>query len=123
MDLELGNSTAAFTNFLASVYKSELVLEPQDILAWVVMFHLIWCNKIERFNAFRLYSSPEQLDKGYYVVVNDIFPLPHSVLVLVDTTTPLIASIDDLGWDVMCFYSFILKLTVNIFKTIKLSHL
>ncbi|XP_019892346.2 serine/threonine-protein kinase Nek8 [Musca domestica] len=77
MDLELGNSTAAFTNFLASVYKSELVLEPQDILA--------------------LYSSPEQLDKGYYVIVNDIFPLPHSVLVLVDTTTPLIASIDDLG--------------------------
>ncbi|XP_013107737.2 serine/threonine-protein kinase Nek8 [Stomoxys calcitrans] len=77
LDLELGNSTAAFTNFLASVYKSELVLEPQDIVA--------------------LYSSPEQLDKGFYVVVNDIFPLPHSVLVLVDTTTPLIASIEDLA--------------------------
>ncbi|TMW47499.1 hypothetical protein DOY81_007429, partial [Sarcophaga bullata] len=45
MDLELGNNTAAFTNFLASVYKSELVLEPQDILG--------------------LYSSPEQLDKGF----------------------------------------------------------
>lgn len=30
---ELGNSTAAFTNFLASVYKSELILDPIDILA------------------------------------------------------------------------------------------
>ena len=29
----LGNSTAAFTNFLASVYKSELILEPIEILA------------------------------------------------------------------------------------------
>ncbi|KAI8118222.1 hypothetical protein FF38_08544 [Lucilia cuprina] len=77
MDLELGNNTAAFTNFLASVYKSELVLDPQDILG--------------------LYSSREQLEKGFYVVVNDIFPLPHSVLVLVDTTTPLIASIEDLS--------------------------
>lgn len=32
-DLELGNNTAAFTNFLASVYKSELIMEPVDILA------------------------------------------------------------------------------------------
>jgi len=32
-ELELGNNTAAFTNFLASVYKSELILEPVDILA------------------------------------------------------------------------------------------
>lgn len=30
---ELGNSTAAFTNFLASVYKSELILDPIDVLA------------------------------------------------------------------------------------------
>lgn len=30
---ELGNSTAAFTNFLASVYKTELILDPIDILA------------------------------------------------------------------------------------------
>lgn len=30
---ELGNSTAAFTNFLASVYKSEIILEPIDVLA------------------------------------------------------------------------------------------
>lgn len=30
---ELGNSTAAFTNFLASVYKSELILDPIDIFA------------------------------------------------------------------------------------------
>lgn len=35
MELELGNNTAAFTNFLASVYKSELILEPVDILAYV----------------------------------------------------------------------------------------
>lgn len=30
---ELGNSTAAFTNFLASVYKSEIILDPIDVLA------------------------------------------------------------------------------------------
>ncbi len=30
---ELGNSTAAFTNFLASVYKTELILDPIDVLA------------------------------------------------------------------------------------------
>ncbi|KAH8337627.1 hypothetical protein KR074_000850 [Drosophila pseudoananassae] len=71
-ELELGNNTAAFTNFLASVYKSELILEPVDILA--------------------LYSSKEQCDRGYYVQVHDVYPLAHSVLVLVDTTTPLIAS-------------------------------
>ena len=29
----LGNSTAAFTHFLTSVYKSELILEPIEILA------------------------------------------------------------------------------------------
>ncbi|XP_052837245.1 serine/threonine-protein kinase Nek8 isoform X1 [Drosophila gunungcola] len=71
-ELELGNNTAAFTNFLASVYKSELILEPVDILA--------------------LYSSKEQCDRGYYVQVHDVYPLAHSVLVLVDTTTPLISS-------------------------------
>lgn len=32
-EMELGNNTAAFTNFLASVYKSELITEPMDILA------------------------------------------------------------------------------------------
>ncbi|XP_026851275.1 serine/threonine-protein kinase Nek8 [Drosophila persimilis] len=71
-DMDLGNNTAAFTNFLASVYKSELILEPVDILA--------------------LYSSKEQCDRGYYVQVHDVYPLAHSVLVLVDTTTPLISS-------------------------------
>ncbi|EDW43552.1 serine/threonine-protein kinase Nek8 [Drosophila sechellia] len=71
-ELELGNNTAAFTNFLASVYKSELILEPVDILA--------------------LFSSKEQCDRGYYVQVHDVYPLAHSVLVLVDTTTPLISS-------------------------------
>ncbi|XP_034128288.1 serine/threonine-protein kinase Nek8 [Drosophila guanche] len=71
-DMDLGNNTAAFTNFLASVYKSELILEPVDILA--------------------LYSSKEQCERGYYVQVHDVYPLAHSVLVLVDTTTPLISS-------------------------------
>ncbi|KAH8414582.1 hypothetical protein KR215_009358 [Drosophila sulfurigaster] len=71
-ELELGNNTAAFTNFLASVYKSELITEPIDILA--------------------LYSSKDQCERGYYVQVTDIFPLAHSVLVMVDTTTPLISS-------------------------------
>ncbi|ALC46924.1 niki [Drosophila busckii] len=71
-DIDLGNNTAAFTNFLASVYKSELIIDPVDILA--------------------LYSSKEQCERGYYVKVNDIFPLAHSVLVLVETTTPLITS-------------------------------
>ncbi|XP_055923488.1 serine/threonine-protein kinase Nek8 [Eupeodes corollae] len=75
-DIEMGNNTAAFTNFLASVYKSEVILDPIDILA--------------------LYSSKEQFDKGYYVEVNNIYPLPHSILVLVDTTTPLISSYEDL---------------------------
>ncbi|KAH8278577.1 hypothetical protein KR018_005440 [Drosophila ironensis] len=72
MEMDLGNNTAAFTNFLASVYKSELILEPVDILA--------------------LYSSKEQCNRGYYVQVHDVYPLAHSVLVLVDTTTPLISS-------------------------------
>ncbi|XP_037892563.1 serine/threonine-protein kinase Nek8 [Glossina fuscipes] len=77
MNVESENNTSAFTNFLASVYKSELILEPQDILA--------------------LYSSAEQMERGYYVTVKDIWPLPHSVLVLVETTAPLIPSIQDLG--------------------------
>ncbi|XP_037947349.1 serine/threonine-protein kinase Nek8 [Teleopsis dalmanni] len=76
-DTELGNNTAAFTNFLASVYKSELILEPLDLLA--------------------LYSSSDQCEKGYYVEVKDIHPLPYSILVLVDTTTPLISSLEELA--------------------------
>ncbi|XP_030559258.1 serine/threonine-protein kinase Nek8 [Drosophila novamexicana] len=73
-EMELGNNTAAFTNFLASVYKSELITEPMDILA--------------------LHSSKEQCERGYYVQVNDVFPLAHSVLVMVETTTPLISSFE-----------------------------
>uniref|UniRef100_A0A1A9X1P6 Uncharacterized protein n=1 Tax=Glossina brevipalpis TaxID=37001 RepID=A0A1A9X1P6_9MUSC len=76
-NLELDNNTSVFTDFLASVYKSELILEPQDILA--------------------LYSSAEQMERGYYVLVKDVWPLPHSVLVLVETTAPLIASVGDLS--------------------------
>ncbi|CAD6991970.1 unnamed protein product [Ceratitis capitata] len=73
---EVGNSTVAFTNFLASVYKSELLLEPVDLLA--------------------LYASKEQGQKGYYITVNNVYLLAHSVLVLVDTTTPLVSSLEEL---------------------------
>ncbi|XP_054725960.1 serine/threonine-protein kinase Nek8 [Anastrepha obliqua] len=76
IDSEIGNSTVAFTNFLASVYKSELLLEPVDILA--------------------LYASKDQYQKGYYIKVNNIYLLPHSVLVLVDTTTPLVSSLAEM---------------------------
>uniref|UniRef100_A0A1B0DJM5 non-specific serine/threonine protein kinase n=1 Tax=Phlebotomus papatasi TaxID=29031 RepID=A0A1B0DJM5_PHLPP len=61
-DYRLGGNTAAFTNFLVAVYKSELILDPIDILA--------------------LYSSPEQLSKGHYVKIGDIVPLQHSTLIL-----------------------------------------
>uniref|UniRef100_A0A1A9ZWR9 non-specific serine/threonine protein kinase n=1 Tax=Glossina pallidipes TaxID=7398 RepID=A0A1A9ZWR9_GLOPL len=77
IDVESENNTSAFTNFLASIYKSELILEPQDILA--------------------LYSSADQMERGYYVTVKDVWPLPHSALVLVETTAPLIPSIQDLA--------------------------
>ncbi|XP_065093759.1 serine/threonine-protein kinase Nek8 [Ochlerotatus camptorhynchus] len=66
----IGNSTAAFTNFLTSVYKYETILDPVDILA--------------------LYSSKDQQAKGSYVKLTDIHPLMHSVLIVVDTTCPLI---------------------------------
>ncbi|KAL5281254.1 hypothetical protein ACFFRR_004955 [Megaselia abdita] len=68
-DLEIGNNTAAFTNFLTSVYKAEAILKPSEILA--------------------LYSSEEQLDMGNCVVLKEFYPLHHSILVLVDTTCPL----------------------------------
>lgn len=32
-EFDIGNSTAAFTNFLTSVYKAEKILDPIDILA------------------------------------------------------------------------------------------
>ncbi|XP_058456918.1 serine/threonine-protein kinase Nek8 [Malaya genurostris] len=66
----IGNSTAAFTNFLTSVYKYESILDPIDILA--------------------LYSSNTQQEKGRYVKLVDIQPLLHSVLIAVDTTCPLV---------------------------------
>lgn len=65
----IGNNTAAFTNFLTSVYKSETMLEPTELLG--------------------LYSSNEHLEKGIYLKLVDVFPLQHSILVWVDTTTPL----------------------------------
>ncbi|XP_049305420.1 serine/threonine-protein kinase Nek8 isoform X3 [Bactrocera dorsalis] len=73
---DINNSTVAFTNFLASIYKSELLLKPVDLLS--------------------LYASKEQREKGYNVDVSNIYLLPHSVLVLVDTTTPLVSSLEDL---------------------------
>lgn len=66
---QIGNNTAAFTNFLTSVYKSETLLEPVELLG--------------------VYSSSEMLDKGIYMKLVDVFPLQHSILVWVDTTTPL----------------------------------
>ncbi|XP_055529290.1 serine/threonine-protein kinase Nek8 [Wyeomyia smithii] len=69
-NISIGNNTTAFTNFLSSVYKYETVLDPIDILA--------------------LYSSKEQQAKGSFVKLVDIQPLLHSVLVVVDTTCPLI---------------------------------
>lgn len=66
---QIGNNTAAFTNFLTSVYKSETMLEPTELLG--------------------LYSSAELLEKGIYLKLLDVFPLQHSVLVWVDTTSPL----------------------------------
>lgn len=66
---QIGNNTAAFTNFLTSVYKSEAMLDPTELLG--------------------LYASNDLLDKGIYMKLVDVFPLQHSILVWVDTTTPL----------------------------------
>lgn len=69
---QIGNNTAAFTNFLTSVYKSETLLEATDVLG--------------------LYSSSDLLDQGIFLKLVDIFPLQHSSLVWVDTTTPIKSS-------------------------------
>lgn len=37
----MGNSTTAFTNFLASVYKAETIVSPIDVLAYVFFSYLI----------------------------------------------------------------------------------
>ncbi|CAG9804191.1 unnamed protein product [Chironomus riparius] len=66
---QIGNNTAAFTNFLTSVYKSETLLEPVELLG--------------------VYSSTEMLEKGIFMKLVDIYPLHYGVLVWVDTTTPL----------------------------------
>lgn len=66
---QVGNNTAAFTNFLTSVYKSETILEPVELLG--------------------VYSSAEMLEKGIYMKLVDVFPLQYGVLVWVDTTSPL----------------------------------
>ena len=69
---QIGNNTAAFTNFLTSVYKSETMLEAKELLG--------------------LYSSNDLLEQGIFLKVVDVFPLQHSILILVDTTTPLKSS-------------------------------
>ncbi|XP_058828425.1 serine/threonine-protein kinase Nek8 [Topomyia yanbarensis] len=66
----IGNSTAAFTNFLTSVHRYESILDPIDILA--------------------LHSSKEQQAKGSFVKLACIQPLLHSVLIVVDTTCSLV---------------------------------
>lgn len=38
---------------------------------------------------YSVFSSEEQISQGYYINISDIYPLHHSILVLVDTTTPL----------------------------------
>lgn len=65
----IGNNTAAFTNFLTSVYKSEEILEPEELLG--------------------VYSSNELVQKGIFMKLADIFPLQHGMLVWVDTNTPI----------------------------------
>lgn len=66
---QIGNNTAAFTNFLTSVYKSETMLEATELLG--------------------LYASDDLLEKGIHLILADVFPLQHSILVWVDTTAPL----------------------------------
>lgn len=66
----IGNNTAAFTNFLTSVYKSEEILEPTEILG--------------------VYSSSEMMQKGIFMKLIDIFPLKaHGMLMWINTNTPL----------------------------------
>lgn len=66
---QISNNTVAFTNFLTSVYKSETILEPIELLG--------------------LFSSSEMLEKGIFMKLNEILPLQHSILVWIDTTNPL----------------------------------
>ena len=67
---QFGNNTAAFTNFLTSVYKSESMVDCTELLG--------------------LFSSADLLDKGVFLKLVDVFPLQRdSILVWVDTTTPL----------------------------------
>ncbi|KFB45750.1 AGAP006872-PA-like protein [Anopheles sinensis] len=37
-----------------------------------------------------LYTSKEQQDRDLYVKLLDVYPLPHSILVLVKTNCPLV---------------------------------
>jgi NIMA (never in mitosis gene a)-related kinase 8 len=66
---QIGNNTAAFTNFLTSVYKSEEILQPLELLG--------------------VYSSTEMLQKGIFMKLCDIFPLQHGILVWVDSNSPI----------------------------------
>jgi NIMA (never in mitosis gene a)-related kinase 8 len=66
---QFGNNTAAFTNFLTSVYKSESMINPTELLG--------------------LYSSSDLIDKGIWLKLIDVYPLQHSILIWINTTTPL----------------------------------
>ncbi|CAO1402354.1 unnamed protein product [Diamesa serratosioi] len=68
----IGNSTAAFTNFLTTVYKSEFLFNPTEI--------------------FGMYASDKNLQKGIYIKLKEVLPLTHSILVWIDTTTPLVTT-------------------------------
>ncbi|XP_052859924.1 serine/threonine-protein kinase Nek8 [Anopheles cruzii] len=58
------------TNILTSIYKQETILDPADVLA--------------------LYSSKAQQTMGSYVKLLDIYPLQHSILVLIETNCPMV---------------------------------
>ncbi|XP_058066393.1 serine/threonine-protein kinase Nek8 [Anopheles bellator] len=58
------------TNILTPIYKQETILDPADVLA--------------------LYSSKTQQSTGSYVKLLDIYPLQHSILVLIETNCPMV---------------------------------
>lgn len=66
---QISNNTVAFTNFLTSLYRREVILKPKEFLG--------------------LYSSSFMQEKGVYLKFSDFLPLQHSILVSVDCTVPL----------------------------------
>ncbi|XP_050092381.1 serine/threonine-protein kinase Nek8 isoform X2 [Anopheles aquasalis] len=64
------NSTAALTEILTTIYKQETIFTPSDVLA--------------------VYSSKEQQHLGSYVKLLEVHPLQHSLLVLIETNSPMV---------------------------------